>query len=142
MALETLHIRTAAHSEMVNITQQIRALVRESRMKTGHVLLHVPHTTAGITINEGADPTVQHDILADLERLVPAQQRYYRHYEGNSASHLKASLFGPDLTVLVENGDLVLGTWQAIFFTEFDGPRNRRVIVRMVESLQSSGRSA
>jgi len=136
MALETLHIRTAAHTEMINITQQIRGFVRESRMKTGQVFLHVPHTTAGITINEGADPAVQHDILADLDRLVPAQQSYYRHYEGNSASHLKASLFGPDLTVLVENSDLVLGTWQAIYFVEFDGPRNRRMIVRLAELLQ------
>ena len=136
MALETLHIRTAVQSEFVNITSQLRALLRESGIKTGQLLLHVPHTTAGITINEGADPAVQHDILADLDRLVPAKQGYYRHYEGNSSSHLKASLIGPDLTVLVENGDLILGTWQAVFFAEFDGPRNRRVLVRLVEFSQ------
>jgi secondary thiamine-phosphate synthase enzyme len=95
------------------------------------VRVFVPHTTAGITINENADPAVIHDILLDLDRLAPISQSYYRHGEGNSASHLKASLFGSCQTVILDEGELLLGTWQGIYFCEFDGPRRRTVHVKV-----------
>jgi secondary thiamine-phosphate synthase enzyme len=129
--VKTLTVQTSAHRQFVEITDRVRGLVDESGVRSGCAHLYVPHTTAGITINENADPTVVHDILADLERLVPQTQRYYRHDEGNSASHVQASLMGCGQTVLIEEGRLVLGTWQGIFFCEFDGPRTRQVHVRI-----------
>jgi secondary thiamine-phosphate synthase enzyme len=129
--METLTLRTSAHAQLIEITDRIQALVSGAGVQTGTVRIHVPHTTAAVTINENADPTVVHDVLADLERLVPARQPYYQHDEGNSASHMKSSLVGCSLTLLVEQGRLVLGTWQGIFFCEFDGPRTRHVHVRV-----------
>ena len=129
--MEVVTVQTSQHAQMINVTDQIRALVEAAGITAGRLHLHVPHTTAAITINENADPDVVHDLLADLERLVPWRQGYYQHGEGNSAAHLKASLIGCGLTVLVERGALVMGTWQGIYFCEFDGPRTRRLHVQV-----------
>jgi len=115
---------------MIDITALIVGEVRKSVIKDGICHLFVPHTTAAITINENADPDVPRDILTVLDRLVPISDNY-RHTEGNSAAHVKASLFGPSQTVFIKEGGLVLGTWQSIFFCEFDGPRSRRVSVKL-----------
>lgn len=129
--METLSVRTERHAQFVDITDRVQEAVRKSEVQSGVARIFVPHTTAGLTINENADPDVVHDILADLDRLVPRTQGYYRHGEGNSASHLKASLLGCCQTVLVDQGRLVLGTWQGIYLCEFDGPRARRVHVEV-----------
>ena len=131
--MRTLTVKTGEHTEMVDITSDLQAIVRESGVLNGSVVIHVPHTTAAVTINENADPDVVHDLLADLERLVPWRQSYYQHGEGNSAAHLKSSLIGCSLSVIIDNGLLVLGTWQGIYFCEFDGPRTRKVMVNLTE---------
>jgi secondary thiamine-phosphate synthase enzyme len=113
---------------MIDITDRVAALVSQSGIREGICHVFVPHTTAAVTINENADPDVQRDILASLDRMVPLDDGY-RHGEGNSAAHVKASLFGASQSVWVEGGRLVLGTWQSLFFCEFDGPRTRRVLV-------------
>ena len=128
--METLNIQTTEHTQLVDVTDRVQALVHEAGVESGLATVHVPHTTAAVTINENADPMVVDDILADLERLVPWRQPYYRHSEGNSAAHLKSSLIGCWQTVLIEKGRLVLGTWQGIYFCEFDGPRTRRLHVK------------
>jgi secondary thiamine-phosphate synthase enzyme len=130
--VETITIRTGAPDQLVDVTDRIRALVRDAGVASGVVHLYVPHTTAAVTINENADPSVTHDVLADLDRLAPTAQRYYRHAEGNSAAHLKSSLVGCAQTVLIEDGRLVLGTWQGIYVCEFDGPRTRQLHVKIV----------
>ncbi len=130
--METLTIRTSAPAQLVELTDRIHSLVHDSGVKSGVAHIYVPHTTAGVTINENADPTVVHDLLADLERLVPRTQRYYEHDEGNSSSHTRSSLIGSCQTVLIENGRLLLGTWQGIYFCEFDGPRTRQIHVKIV----------
>jgi secondary thiamine-phosphate synthase enzyme len=127
--METITVRTREHSQMIDITREIQALVSESSMDAGIVNIFVPHTTAGITINESADPSVAYDILAVLDRLVPWHDANYRHSEGNAAAHVKASLVGSSVRVIVSSGGLRLGTWQGIFFCEFDGPRTRKVHV-------------
>jgi len=121
-------VRSNARSEMIDITGRIRNLLKESRIKSGVCHVFVPHTTAAVTINENADPDVPRDILMELEKIVPLND-HYRHVEGNSAAHIKASILGASETVFIENGELVLGTWQSIFFCEFDGPRTRKVLV-------------
>ncbi|HHZ11549.1 MAG TPA: YjbQ family protein [Acholeplasmataceae bacterium] len=118
-------IRTRKEDEMINITEIIREDVRKSGVKEGTVLIFVPHTTAGVTINENSDPDVVIDFLEILRRMAPKSGNY-RHMEGNSHAHVKASLVGNSCTVIIENGDLKLGTWQGIYFCEFDGPRTRR----------------
>jgi len=118
-------------NEMIDITSDIQRVVDEEHLQKGHVLIYVPHTTAGLTINEGADPSVQRDIIEALKGLVPEHGDYH-HLEGNSDAHIKASLLGSSLTVLVDQQKLLLGTWQHIFFYEGDGPRNRRVYVDIV----------
>ncbi|TRZ77193.1 MAG: YjbQ family protein [Deltaproteobacteria bacterium] len=123
-------VRTNARSEMIDITDRIMVLLKESRIKSGVCHVFVPHTTAAVTINENADPDVPLDILMELEKTVPFND-HYRHVEGNSAAHIKASILGASEMVFIENGELVLGTWQSIFFCEFDGPRTRKVIVRL-----------
>ncbi|MBN1860678.1 MAG: YjbQ family protein [Candidatus Thermoplasmatota archaeon] len=125
-----LHIRSNRRNEMIDITQDIHRLVSEEKITDGFVILYVPHTTAGITINEGADPSVQQDIIHTLEKLVPEQASYH-HAEGNSDAHIKASLLGSSVTVLIKKGKLVLGTWQSIFFYEGDGPRNRTIYIHI-----------
>jgi len=121
-------VRTNARCEMIDITDKVATLVRESGLRDGICHVFVPHTTAALTINENADPDVPRDILDSLDRVVPLSNRY-RHAEGNAAAHVKASLLGASQTVFVENGRLVLGTWQSLFFCEFDGPRTREVLV-------------
>ena len=128
--METLMIRTHDTNEMLDITADVQSQFVHMDLRDGALLVSVPHTTAGITINENTDPAVQHDMLADLDRLIPRAQPYYRHGEGNSASHMRASLMGFSVIVPVEDGQLVLGTWQGIYLCEFDGPRTRRVILQ------------
>ena len=123
-------VRTNARCEMIDITDRVATLVRESGLRDGICRVFVPHTTAAVTINENADPDVPRDILDSLDRVVPLSNRY-RHAEGNAAAHVKASLLGASQTVFVENGRLVLGTWQSLFFCEFDGPRTREVLVNL-----------
>lgn len=126
--MKKLYISSIRRNQMIDITDEVEQLVKEEKMTEGHVIIYVPHTTAGITINEGADPSVQRDIIETLEKLVP-EDTSYRHLEGNSDAHIKASLLGSSVIVLVNKGTLVLGTWQHIFFYEGDGPRNRTVYV-------------
>ncbi|MDM7914170.1 MAG: secondary thiamine-phosphate synthase enzyme YjbQ [Candidatus Eisenbacteria bacterium] len=134
-------VRTRQRVELLLITDSVERIVRESGVKTGIARIWVPHTTAAITVNENADPDVRRDILLDLDRLLPEHQDYYRHGEGNSAAHLRASLFGFDQTIWIEDGRLHLGTWQGIYFCEFDGPRTRTVHVRIVPEREAEGRS-
>jgi len=115
---------------MVDITDQVRTLLRESKIKSGVCYVFVPHTTAAVTITENADPDVIKDIMRTLDKLIPLND-HYRHLEGNAAAHVKSSLLGASQTVFIENGDLVLGTWQSIFFCEFDGPRTRKVFIKL-----------
>ena len=122
-------IRTNQQVEFVKLTSQVQKLLDESGIQEGICHVYVPHTTAGITINEGADPDVVRDMTMELNKIVPFEDGY-RHAEGNTAAHIKASMMGSSVAVIIENGKLVLGTWQAIFFCEFDGPRTRRVLVR------------
>ncbi len=122
----TINVKTRSRIEMVDITSSVQKEISKSKTSDGLCLVYVPHTTAGITINEGADPAVCQDVMDKLNELVPANAGY-RHMEGNADSHIKASLMGSSVHVMVENGRLVLGTWQKIFFCEFDGPRSRRV---------------
>ncbi|OAT85528.1 secondary thiamine-phosphate synthase enzyme YjbQ [Desulfotomaculum copahuensis] len=129
--LTTLTVNTGGRAELVDITAQVRQAVAGRDVREGVCHLFVPHTTAGITINEHTDPTVARDILAALEKLVPWTGDYH-HGEGNSAAHIKAGLTGSGLTVPISGGRLVLGTWQGIFLCEFDGPRQRRVIVKII----------
>jgi secondary thiamine-phosphate synthase enzyme len=122
-------VTTSRRTEFLDITPEVKKALDLSGLKEGLVSVFVPHTTAGVTINEGADPSVREDILNALNQLIPFKGAY-QHAEGNSPAHIKASLMGSSVTVLVEQGHLVLGTWQAIFFCEFDGPRSRKVFFR------------
>ncbi len=126
-------VRTTHRSQLVDITAEVQRCVTESEVEDGLVCVFVPHTTAGVTINENADPDVVTDVLAALTRAVPPDAGY-RHSEGNSDSHTKSSLVAPSITLIVEKGRLQIGTWQAIYFAEFDGPRNRRCWVKVVSS--------
>ncbi len=130
--MEEIRVRTSRRSEMVEITDGVQQIVSRGGVQDGIAVLQSLHTTAGLTINENADPDVVHDVLGKLERLVPHEEPFYRHAEGNSDSHLKTSFFGPSLTVIVSAGRLVLGTWQGIYLCEFDGPRERRVAVQLL----------
>jgi secondary thiamine-phosphate synthase enzyme len=123
-------VRTSQQVEFVKITSQIQKLVDENGIKDGFCVAYVPHTTAGITINEGADPDVVRDMIMELNKIVPFEDGSF-HGEGNSAAHIKASLVGSSVTVFIQNAKLVLGTWQSVFFCEFDGPRTRRVLVQI-----------
>jgi secondary thiamine-phosphate synthase enzyme len=126
----TINVKSRRRVEMVDITSSVQKEVSKSGISDGVCMVYVPHTTAAVTINEGADPSVCQDILTKLTDMVPPDAGY-RHMEGNSDSHIKASLVGNSVSVLVENGRLVLGTWQKIFFCEFDGPRSRKVYFRI-----------
>lgn len=126
-----IEIRTGARCEMIDITPRIQELIARSGVDEGLCYLFVPHTTAAITINENADPDVQTDLKAIFEKMVPWEGGY-RHGEGNSAAHMKTTLVGASEMVAVENGRLVLGTWQSVFFCEFDGPRTRKLHVRFI----------
>ncbi len=130
---KTIQVKTMSRTEFVDITSDVKKIVRDSGVKNGVCYIYVPHTTAGVTINEGADPAVVKDILSTLNKLFP-QDPGYLHMEGNSDAHIKTSLMGPSQTVIIEDGKMLLGTWQAIFFCEFDGARNRKVLVKTMNS--------
>ncbi len=129
--MEALAVKTHAPCELIDITAQIGEVVRRSGIKSGICAIFIPHTTAGVTINENADPAVVKDLLKELDKIVPLRDNYL-HTEGNSAAHIKSSLIGCSCTVIIEQGCLQLGTWQSIFFCEFDGPRSRTVWVKVV----------
>jgi secondary thiamine-phosphate synthase enzyme len=129
--LITLDISSSKQTEMLDITRQVRQVIREAGINSGLMVLFVPHTTAAVTINENADPDVVRDMLMELNKIVPFDD-HYRHAEGNSAAHLKSSLVGASETLLIEKGEPVLGTWQGIYFCEFDGPRRRRLHLQVV----------
>lgn len=126
-----LNIKTSLKTEFVDITAKVQEALAATGLTEGLCMLYVPHTTAAITINESADPSVKSDILMVLNRLVPWEAEY-RHGEGNSPAHIKSTLVGASELIAVEKGRLVLGTWQGVFFCEFDGPRTRRVLVKVV----------
>jgi len=130
MSFQEFSLRTHNRAEFLDITGQVNRIVEESKVQSGTALVFAPHTTAGVTINENADPSVVHDILADLNRLVPFSGAY-QHTEGNSAAHIKSTLVGPSETLIIEKGRLALGTWQGLYFCEFDGPRTRKVWVKI-----------
>ncbi len=131
MSFHELTVPTHNRTEMVDVTSRIAKLVKESKVQSGLLTLFVPHTTAAVTINENADPSVQYDLLAELNRLVPFTGPY-KHTEGNSAAHVKSSLVGPSQAVFIEDGRLALGTWQGLYFCEFDGPRTRKIWVKII----------
>jgi secondary thiamine-phosphate synthase enzyme len=130
--MTSFRVRTGRRTEFVDITSQVRNAVRDEGLKSGACVVYCPHTTAAITIHENADPDVVHDMLLWLNEHVPKDVPGFRHAEGNSDSHIKSSLVGSSATLLVEDGDLVLGTWQGVYFCEFDGPRERTVRVQML----------
>jgi secondary thiamine-phosphate synthase enzyme len=127
-----LQVSTHSNTEFVDITSEIQKFVSESRVKSGLCQIFIPHTTAAVTINENADPSVKRDILMELNKLIPFEDNYH-HSEGNSAAHIKSSLLGCSLTVIIEENRLQLGTWQGIYFCEFDGPRSRKVWVKILK---------
>lgn len=129
--IQTFQVKTSKQTEFIDITRSVQEAVKKTGMEEGICFIFIPHTTAAVTINENADPSVSQDIIMELNKVVPFQDRY-QHLEGNSPAHIKASLIGCSQTVFVESGKLALGTWQGIFFCEFDGPRNRKVYVKVV----------
>ena len=126
-----INVRSKSRNEFIDITEMVQEVVKDAGITKGICYLYVPHTTAGITINEGADPSVQRDIINALSRLVPHEMNYF-HREGNADAHIKTTLVGSSLNVIVEEGKLLLGTWQSVFFCEFDGPRHRRIAIKFI----------
>ncbi len=131
MEMKTFTVKTAKREQLVDITAEVMEIISKSGVNSGICVLYVPHTTAAITINENADPSVRVDIEETLSKLVP-YGKGYRHLEGNADSHIKSTLVAPSITLIIENGRPVLGTWQGIFFCEFDGPRTRKVHVKII----------
>ncbi len=128
---DDFRVSTKSRSQMIDITSEVSSIVGESGVKDGDAIVYCPHTTAAITINENADPSVPHDILLTLEQLLPQHRPGYRHSEGNSDAHCKSSIVGCSEQILIKGGSLQLGTWQGIFFCEFDGPRSRTFVVQV-----------
>ena len=126
-------VKTKDRVELVDITKKVKKLVEDQSIKSGILVINIPHTTAGVTINENADPSVKKDIVNELNKVIPFNDNY-NHLEGNSAAHIKSSIFGSDQIIIIENGKLQLGRWQGIFFCEFDGPRNRKMNFKIIES--------
>lgn len=129
--MDTISIATQQRVQFVDITSQVRNWLRDRKATSGVLTVYIPHTTAGVTINENADPDVTRDMTMELNKVIPFEDGYH-HLEGNAAAHIKSSLVGSSVQVIVEKGDLVLGTWQGIFFAEFDGPRSRKVHLQLV----------
>ena len=129
--MEKFFVATNSHTEFLEITSEVKEIIKNSKIKNGVCFLYVPHTTASLFINENADPSVREDIENFLEKLVP-EKGNYQHLEGNAPSHIKSALLGSSLSIFVEDGKLLLGTWQGIFFAEFDGPRKREVWVKTI----------
>ncbi len=130
--MTSFDLSTRRRNEFVEITDRVRQAVRAAGIASGLCVVYCPHTTAAITVNENADPDVVHDMLLWFDRTIPQAQAGFRHGEGNSDSHIKASLVGPSVTLLIDRGDIVLGRWQGVYFCEFDGPRTRTVHVQVV----------
>jgi secondary thiamine-phosphate synthase enzyme len=128
--IKQLRVKTQLRTDLIDITQGVQRIVGESGVRSGICNIHVPHTTAAITINENSDPNVGRDILKELNQIIPFDN-HYSHMEGNSAAHIKSSIIGVSMALMVEEGRIALGTWQAVFFCEFDGPRDRRVLVKV-----------
>ena len=126
-----LNVNTSKHTQMLDITDTVQQAIKDSGVKDGLCTVFIPHTTAAVTINENADPDVVRDFTMEINKIVPWEDGYY-HMEGNSAAHLKSSMIGFSEQVIIDNGRLVLGTWQGIYFCEFDGPRNRKVYVKIM----------
>lgn len=124
-------VKTGKRTEFVDITSEVRSALRESAVSSGMCVIYVPHTTAAVTINEGADPSVRNDIINTLNKTIPHHMNY-THLEGNSDAHIKSSLIGASVTLVVDEGNILLGSWQAVFFCEFDGPRHRRVALKFI----------
>ncbi|WP_280769988.1 secondary thiamine-phosphate synthase enzyme YjbQ [Salipaludibacillus daqingensis] len=131
--IKKLALSTGSRDEMQDISQEVQKIVTESGTKDGVVYIYCAHTTAGITINENADPDVKKDMIMRWDEIYPWEHEKYRHLEGNTASHLKASTVGASQVVIISNASLVLGTWQGIYFCEFDGPRQRNVFIKIIE---------
>jgi secondary thiamine-phosphate synthase enzyme len=131
--LVTESISTQSRNQLLDITARVQKKVAAHHITDGLAIVYCPHTTAAITINENADPDVQHDLLQKLSTLIPHHEPYYQHSEGNSDSHVKTSLVGNSATVLIENGKLLLGRWQGIYFCEFDGPRTRQFHLKLID---------
>jgi secondary thiamine-phosphate synthase enzyme len=129
--MKTLHINSHKQVEMIDITGDVRTAIHEENVTDGLAVVFTPHTTAAITINENADPDVCRDMVMEIDRIVPSQDDYL-HREGNSAAHIKSSLFGAGETLIISNAEIVLGTWQGIYFCEFDGPRQRQVHIQAI----------
>jgi secondary thiamine-phosphate synthase enzyme len=130
--MKTIEISSRRQVEMIDVTGEVRRAIRDSGVRSGVVFLFVPHTTAALTINENADPDVVRDMIMELNKMVPMEDGY-RHGEGNSAAHIKSTLVGASETVLIEDGEPVLGTWQGIYFCEFDGPRRRKLHLKVMK---------
>ena len=130
--LKELIIPTHGQTEMVDIDAKVRSVIKESGVQEGICILWVPHTTAGVTVNENADPDVTRDMLYEMNKVIPFRDNYH-HMEGNSAAHIKSTLFGPSLTLIIQNGNPLFGTWQSVYFCEFDGPRQRRLYIKVME---------
>ncbi len=128
---EIIEVKTSRRIELIDITDRLKRVISGAGAQSGMCHLSIPHTTAGITINENADPAVKIDISSKLASLIPAEEGY-SHIEGNSDSHLKSSIIGSTLSLIIDGGSLVLGTWQGIFFCEFDGPRNRKLYIKII----------
>ena len=131
--IKKLEIKTNSRSEIIDITDKIQKVISDSKIKSGICIIYVPHTTAGITVNENYDPSVRADILDYLEKLAPPSTPY-RHTEGNADSHIKTSVVGSSATLVIEEGKILLGSWQGIMFCEFDGPRTRKLVVKIMEN--------
>ncbi len=125
------NVQTSARIQFINIDRQIQDAIKKSSVTDGICVVFVPHTTAGITINENADPDVVRDMIMEVNKVIPYQDGYH-HAEGNSAAHIKSSLFGQSVNLIVERGRIIYGTWQSVYFCEFDGPRTRRVLLKIV----------
>lgn len=131
MKAKQISVRTTNTVQFINIDSQVEKVIRESGIRNGMCHIFAPHTTAGITINENADPDVVRDMVMEINKIIPFQDNYH-HMEGNSAAHIKSSLFGPSLTIIVQDGRAILGTWQSVYFCEFDGPRTRRCYIKVM----------
>jgi len=130
--IKKLEIKTSSRSEIIDITDKIQKVISDSKIKSGICIIYVPHTTAGITVNENYDPSVRIDILDYLEKIAPLSARY-KHTEGNADSHIKTSVVGSSATLVIEDGKILLGNWQGIMFCEFDGPRTRKLVIKILE---------
>ena len=127
-----INVKSKSRNEFIDISEMVQDAVKDSGVKNGICYLYVPHTTAGITINEGADPSVKRDILNALSRLIPHEMNY-AHREGNADAHIKSTIVGSSVNVIIDDGKIILGTWQSVFFCDFDGPRHRRIAIKFIQ---------